>query len=327
MQRQGKTKGQEGYGQGRAAIAWDDDVLLDEADLKERLLGVFRDPAYQPPKLPSTAQQLLAISQKPDVEMDQVVALLEQDEMLAGRVLQVASSAIYAGGAKIESLSGALMRLGLTGLRDLVLAVAMNLRVFRCEAYTGPMERLRAHSQATAHVARVLCQHSAIEGEFAFLCGLLHDVGIAGMLLALGDVPRGTKTPELALVWPAIHQAHSEAGGLMAKLWDFPDDLHHGIDAHHHVNVGDAPHPLAAVTCLADHLATELGFGLLAGDDEKDESDDEAALVAQLTTHVGVDYSGPAALDRAREVLAISPETWSLIEGEAETCLAEMGNA
>lgn len=325
-QRQGKTRDQEGYGQGRAAIAWDDEVLLDDADLVERLLGVFRDPQYQPPKLPGTAQQLLAMSQQPDVELDRVIALLEQDEMLAGRVLQTAGSAAYAGGARIESLSGALMRLGLNGLRDLVVEVAMNLRVFRCEAYTGPMERLRLHGQATAHLARAVCQYSAVEGEFAFLGGLLHDVGIAGILLALGDVPRGAKVPELAVLWPAVDQAHSEAGQRMAALWELPADLQYGIGAHHAVEIEGYPHPLAAAVCLADHLATELGVGLQPEADDKAERDDEAELVATLSTHRHLDRSGPAVLDRARDALGLGAESWTLVEADAERRIAELAS-
>ena len=326
MKRRGKRKGQEGYGQGRAAIAWDDEVLLDEAALVERLLGVFRAPGYQPPKLPGTAQKLLALSQQADVEIDRVIGLLEQDEMLAGKVLQTASSAAYSGGARIESLSGALMRLGLGGLRDLVLEVAMNLRVFRCEAYTGPMERVRLHSQATAHLARTVCQHSSVEGEFGFLCGLLHDVGMAGTLLALGDVPRGAKVPELEMLWPAIHQAHGEAGQRMAELWELPDDLRYGIEAHHQIEVAGHPHPLAAAVCLADHLATELGAGLVGEADDKEEAESEeaAARAAVLTAHGGIDRTGPAKLDRARETLSIDPQIWAAVEREAAKRFAEI---
>ena len=327
MKRQGKRRGEAGYGQGKAVIGADDEVLLGDAELVERLLGVFREPGYQPPKLPGTAQELLEISQQTDVEMERVLSLLEQDEMLAGRVLQTAGSAAYASGAKIESLSGALMRLGLNGLRDLVVEAAMNLRVFRCEAYTAPMERLRLHSQATAHLARIVCQYSAVEGEFAFLGGLLHDVGIAGLFLALGDVPRGKRVPDLAVLWPAIHEAHGEAGSRMAELWELPADLRYGIGAHHAVEIEGYPHPLAAAICLADHLAAELDVGLIPERDEKEASDDEAELAAVLTTHRGIDRSGPAVLDRAREALGLTPESVALIEGEAKQRLAALAES
>lgn len=318
MKRQGKSKHEEGYGRGVAAIAFDDDVLIDEEALKERLLEVFRKPGYEPPELPATAQQVLSLSQKPDVEVEEIVRVLENDEMLAARVLRVAGSSAYAGAMKIDSLYSAVMRLGLGTLRDLVLQVAMNLRVFRCEAYTAPMERLRLHSQATAHLARTVCKYTSAPAEFAFLCGLLHDVGFAGLLLALGDVPKKKAPPDLAVLWPAIDAAHTEAGAAMAKLWDFPAELPFVLDAHHRVEIEGYPHPLAAAVCLADHLASQLGYGLVPGEDGKGLQDEA------LATHHHTDRTGPVALDRAREALGITPQSWGLIEEEAESRLADL---
>lgn len=318
MKRRGKSRHEEGYGRGEAAIALDDDVLIDEEALKERLLGVFRAPGYEPPELPSTAQQVLSLSQDPDVEVDAVVGLLETDEMLAARVLRVAGSSVYAGASKIDSLSSAVMRLGLRTLRDVALQVAMNLRVFRCEAYTAPMERLRLHSQASAHLARTVCKYTSAPAEFAFLCGLLHDVGIAGLLVALGDVPRNEVPPDLAVLWPAIHAAHTEAGAIMAKLWDFPAELPYVLEAHHRVEIDGYAHPLAAVACLSDHLASELGAGMVPGEDDKGTPDEA------LRTHHHTDRTGPVVLDRAREALGITAQSWTLIESEAETRLADL---
>ncbi len=324
MKRRGKSKHEEGYGRGEASIDVDDDVLLDEEALRERMLATFRAPDFSPPELPSTAQQVLSLSQSPDVEIDKVVELLENDEMLAARVLRVASSPAYAGAAKIESLSGALMRLGLLTVRDVVLQVAMNLRVFRCDAYEAPMARLKQHSQATAHLCRVVCKYSsAVEAEFAFLCGLLHDVGIAGILLALGEAPRRKKPPDLSVLWPAIHGAHGEAGALMAKLWDLPAELPWVLGAHHRVEIEGYPHPLAGVVCIADHLAAELGAGLVPPAGDEDEAG-EVDPCAGLETHPGTDRSGPVALDRAREALGLTGATWELIEKDAAEQLERM---
>lgn len=320
FKRRGKSKHEEGYGRGEASIAIDDDVLIDEEALQERLLGVFRAPGYEPPELPATAQQVMALSQNPDVQIDEVVELLENDPMLAARVLRVASSAIYAGATKIESLHSAVMRLGLSAVRDVVMQVAMNLRVFRCEAYAASMERLRLHSQATAHLSRIVCKYASVEGEFAFLCGLLHDVGIAGILVALGDVPKKKKAPDLAVLWPAIHAAHGEAGAQMASLWDLPPELLFVLEAHHRVEVEGFNHPMAAAVALADHIASELGFGLVPPDDAKDE--DEA-----LATHPGTDRTGPVALDRAKEALQLTPQAIELIEQEAAERLEQLRDA
>ncbi len=44
--KRGKKKGEEGYGQGKAAIAEGDDVLLDEEAMVEKLLGMIESPDY-----------------------------------------------------------------------------------------------------------------------------------------------------------------------------------------------------------------------------------------------------------------------------------------
>lgn len=322
IKRRGKSRGEEGYGRGVAAIAWDDEVLMDDTALTDRLLEVFRAPGYQPPKLPSTAQQLLAVSQRPDVAMAEVTALLEQDEMLTARVVGLASSAAYASAGKLGSLQEVLMRLGLKTLRDLVLEITMNMRVFRCDAYAAPMERLRHHSRVTAHLARLVCRYCTIDGEHAFLAGLLHDVGIAGSLLALADVPARKKVPELAVLWPAIDQVHPDAAALMAELWGFPSELPLVLGAHHHVETQGQLHPLAAALCIADDLANQLGAGLAGNEGET--GNDEAALVAMLSTHTTLDRSSPHTLERAYGALSIGTETRDEIEREAEAQLAEL---
>ena len=183
------------YGQGQASLAPDDDLLLDEEELTQRLLATFMDPSYRPPTLPSVATELLSLSQKPDAQLRDITALLEQDTMLTGQVMKLMRSPVYAGAAVVKSLEKAVMRLGLKTLCDLVLEASMNLRVFRSDAYTDTRERLRRHCTATAHLSRIICRYTAIEGDYAFLCGLLHDAGIAGTLIALSEGPRAKHPP------------------------------------------------------------------------------------------------------------------------------------
>ncbi len=315
----GKQRHEEGYGRGEVELDQDDDVLIDEEAIRERILSVFRAPDYQPPTLPSTATQLMALSQNPEVSFDEVVALLERDQMLAARVLKLVRSPIYGGASRIDSLRDALMRLGLNTLRDIVLEAAMNMRVFRSEAYTGPMERLRQHSQAVAITSRIVSKYTPVEGEYAFLCGLLHDVGVAGILVSLADVPKGKAAPDLSILWPAVNGAHAEAGATMAKIWDLPPEIPMVLDAHHRVEIEGYPHPLAATVCIADLVAGELGVGFVPGDGE-DAKDD----LAGLATHPTMDATGPVAVERAREALGLTDATLELIRNDAAEQLAEL---
>ena len=304
------------YGQGRASLALDDDVLLDEEELTQRLLATFRGDSYRPPLLPSVATELLSLSQKPDVEIRDITALLEQDTMLTGRVMKLMRSPVYAGTAAVKSLHQAVLRLGLKTLCDLVLEVAMNLRVFRSKAYADTMERLRRHSTATAHLSNIICRYTAIEGDYAFLCGLLHDAGIAGTLIALSE-GRGSKPPpDLIAIWPAVHRMHAEATAQMAKLWGLPPEVQLVLMAHHRVLIDGYPHPLAATVCLADEIAHELGLGILPT--EKTEETSLELEQACLQSHTQIDRSSERTLACARESLRLTDPQLELIQRDAE---------
>ena len=319
----GKKKTEEGYGRGEHSIDLDDDVLIDEAAIKERILAAFNAPDYRPPTLPSTALELVRLSSDNEVAFDDVVSLLERDSMLAGRVLRIAQSPVYAGAAQVQSLRDALVRLGLTTLRDLVLEVAMNLRVFRAPAYAGPMERIRRHCNATGHLSRLVSRYTPIEAEYAFLCGLLHDVGTACILIALGDVPRGKAAPDLSVLWPAIDGTHEEAAGLITKLWNLPPEIPLVVAAHHCVLIEGYAHPMAATVCLAERLADDLGLGLVPRRNGEGENEKPADL-ADLEIHDQTDRSSDITVERAREALQINDQTMQLIEREAVECIESL---
>ena len=317
----GKSKGEAGYGQGRAFIAEGDDVLLDKESMVETLLACLNAPDYRPPTLPSVALDLMNLSQKSDVDIDEVVSLIEKDSLIAGRILKLVQSPVYSGVTPLSSLRDALMRLGLNTLRDLVMEMAMNLKVFRSADYADTMELLKRHSSATAHLCKLVSKYTPVEGDFAFLAGLLHDVGIAGTLLALSERKGKRKAPpDLIAIWPAVDEVHQHAATLMAEQWGLPSELKLPIASHHQVMIQGEAHPLAATVALANELAHEFGWGVLPKEDgdllEMTELERDCVL-----SHTQVDRSSESTLERSREVLKLTDEQMTLIRDEAPSVL------
>ncbi len=305
------------YGLGEHTFDSDALGLIDDGELTERLLRTFQSPDYRPPRLPAVATQLLSMSQDPDVEFEDIERLLEQDSALAGEMLSVARSAFYSGQRQVVSLREALVRLGLAKLRGVVMQAAMTARVFRSSSYKACMEHLQEHSRATAHLSRIVSSYTPIAEEHAFLCGLLHDVGIAGILLVLGDTQRGKQPPELNVLWPAIDAAHAEAGARMIEHWGLPAEIAMAVGAHHTVRIEGFDHPLAATVCLAEALTAELGMAFTPPTEEK--GNEEADLVAAcLADGVGVDRSDPVVVERSQEALALTETTMDLIRTAAQ---------
>jgi HD-like signal output (HDOD) protein len=236
-------------------------AALDRPAVHVRLLRLFASTSYRPPVLPAVALELVQLSHQPSVHFDELVALLERDPVLAAKVLSIAQSAIYAPRSPILSLKGALVRLGLATVRDLVVEAALRVRVFRVPGYEEVMERLARHSTATAHLMRLVCRRTAIAADYAFLCGLLHDVGIAACLLALSDDARGGLVP-LGAVEAVLDEVHEEASGLVTRLWGLPAEIQGVVATHHQVEVGGTPHPVNAALVVAEELAVGLDAGM-----------------------------------------------------------------
>lgn len=299
------------YGLGEHSFDADRLGLMDENELTERLVRTFSEPGYSPPRLPAVATEMLALTQQRDVEFSAIESLLEKDAVLAGEVICLARSAHYSRVRPVTTLREALVRVGLRQLQDVVMQAAMNMRVFRSKAYAKCMERLRNHSNCTAHLCRIVSRYTPMGDEQAFLCGLLHDVGIAGILLSLGDVKRGQSVPDLGSLWPAIDRAHTRAGAKMVELWNLPSEISGVVGIHHDASLNGVDHPMAAIVCLAESLTSELNMGL-APESESQLKD------FGLHVHARVDYSGENSIARACHVLGLDESKLDLVRSDAQ---------
>ncbi len=266
----------------------DDPGMVDEQEVKIRLLRVFRAPEYSPPVLPAVALEILQLSQRPNVSFREVANVLEKDGLLTAQVLKIAQSPLFAGRQDVTSIQQAMVRLGLRTVRDLVIQVALNAKVFRCSAYQGSMDRLRRHATAVAHLARIISKYTTFDSEYAFLCGLLHDVGIAAALIALAEDGH-PHPPSIDEVASAVVAVHEEAAGLVAAQWGLPPDVQLVLKVHHRRTASGQMHPVAALISMADDLANKLGFGFgVTGEGPTVEPSMEPVLCRKVTSALGL---------------------------------------
>jgi len=163
------------------------------------------------------------------------------------------------------------------------------------------MDELRRHSVAVAHLSRLVGREAGVTDQSAFICGLLHDVGIAASLIALVETcPAGEKVPSFEEIWPAVSEVHQKAGGLLASTWNFPSEVTLVIECHHDFMISGNPHPLAAVVCLADWAASELGLGFM-----NEQSEEDGARVLDA---LGLDAS------RAQKILEKASKTLERVQ-------------
>jgi putative nucleotidyltransferase with HDIG domain len=225
------------------------------------LMETFTDPNYRPPPLPNVAIQLMDLANRDNASIERVVRLLEQDEMLAGSVMRLIGSPLYAARTRIRSLREAVVRLGVRTVRDLVFEAALSQGVFCIPEYGETIEQIRRHSTVTAYIARIVCRNAGVDGEHAFLCGLLHDIGFAGLLFAVSNV-EADATPPLIQLWPDIDRLHEQASRQITEVWKLPLELQEIVGHHHHLHTGETSHVAAAIS-IADRLSERFGASVI----------------------------------------------------------------
>jgi HD-like signal output (HDOD) protein len=224
--------------------------------LRQQLSKTFDDPTYRPPPLASVALELQAVASRDDVDLEHVVRLLEKDQMLAGAVMRLVGSPLYAGRGPVRSLADAVLRLGIRTVRDTVFEAAIKKSVASAPLpeLGEVMARIGLHGTATAYLSRIVCRHARMHDEQAFMCGLLHDVGFFALLFSVTR-KKSQDMPPLAELWPEIDALHEHASRVVTKAWGLPNELSVVVGAHHHEHTGPSARVAAAVN-VADFLSS-----------------------------------------------------------------------
>jgi putative nucleotidyltransferase with HDIG domain len=209
------------------------------------------------PVLPDTACRVLARCRDEHCDLRELAELVTHDQALAAHVLRVANSVAYAPKTPIQSLQRAIGRLGLSTVCDIAIAVAIKQRVFAVQGHEPRIRELWQHSAATACYAQDVAQLLGRDREGAFLCGLLHDVGMPIVLQAACDVAPPPHEAPLALgaLEAAMAAFHAEFGVLLAQRWRLGGRVESAIQHHHDPVAAKPGREDVLVVTLADELA------------------------------------------------------------------------
>lgn len=246
-------------GWGAVNVGVDAAPSIDRNDVARRLADVLDDPNWSPPVLPEVAARLIETTRNPNASVAEVAHILKGDPTLAAQLLRRANSAAYAAKIKAQTVCDAAVRVGIQGVRNLALEIALSMRIFRAEGYQPFADALRRHSVASAYLTGMVCRYAGINKEEAFLCGLLADMGLAVGLMVLGERTRGLKRPDLSFVWPSLIEVHEELSARMATRWNLAPETALVLANHHRLTIDGEVHPMIAVVMVSSGLAEKLG--------------------------------------------------------------------
>ncbi len=123
-------------------------------------------------------EYVIALTRSSTSTVEDIASAIRQDQVLALQILRVANSSFYQRGRVAKDLIEATQRIGLTAIRNAVIAI-LTIEHFENMTESGLVpQRFWEHSLATAALAEMLGEAvSSKQADQLFLAGLLHDVG------------------------------------------------------------------------------------------------------------------------------------------------------
>lgn len=197
--------------------------LISKADIREGL--------KQLPGLSPAVQAILPRFGDDAFDAHELASLVSQDPLLAARVLRLANSPFYGLTRQVGSLREAVVILGFSNIRGLVLSAGL--------ISTFSDTRASARSLATAAAAGALAKSLRLDHGMALTAGLLHNLGelLLGHFApvqwhALDDESMEMGGVRLARERQVFGFDHCELGADIVGQWRFPASIQSAIRLH-----------------------------------------------------------------------------------------------
>jgi HD-like signal output (HDOD) protein len=238
-------------------------------------LTIRRLLSIQPIDLPvfhPIALKLIHLLSDCNFTIDELASTANDDQALAGQILNMANSSSYSGRVKVETIKDALIRLGAHHVSNLAMAASQAaLHASHNGTVNAIMQELWLHSHGCAVGCRWVAMNTGHRGlaEQAYLAGLLHDVGKLYLIKALERITNtgvALAALERELLLEIFGELHVEQGTRLMEHWSMPAVYRAAVDKHSDERFDPADMVLVIVR-LVNAATRTCGLSLGAGPD------------------------------------------------------------
>ena len=237
---------------------------LEGTDLKRKILGSIKDL----PPMPKIIYKAREVMANPKSGFKEIAEVIETDQAIAAKVLQVANSAYYGLSGMVSSIHQATVVLGHKTLEQLITMVsATSLLGSNLKGYRMGSGALWQHSLAVALCSRAIAKDRApsLEND-AFSVGLIHDAGKLALdrylLERSAQVDQALKTgiTFLEVEKQVLGFDHTELASDLCAKWKLPENHVNAMRYHHEPSASDG-NQLAFIVHTANYIAQECNIG------------------------------------------------------------------
>ncbi len=224
--------------------------------------------------LPHVAIRVTRMINSESTTMQDFEQVIKLDPILVMRLLKLVNSPFFSLANKVDSISKAVVFIGMKNLRNLVAVEALR-DLFKSKGKEDGFSRqnLWMHSATVAILAQMISNRIfGIEDEDVFLAGIIHDIGLIVEDQLVGDLLRqacaltvAEKKPLIESEGEIIETNHCKVGNLLCFEWNLPDEVLKAIKFHHRHDIKYPIPSVISILQLAEYIAEKMKYGAIPG--------------------------------------------------------------
>lgn len=244
--------------------------IMTSSHLKEVVSGIGSLPS-----LPALYCRLQELLREPEVSIDALGELIEQDIAMSAKLLQLVNSSFFGLYKKVESPGRAVKLLGIDTIKILTLGVQV-FSELKISSSVISFEDLWEHSILVAQCSKKIALETSDDMEFVnncFIAGMLHDIGrlllvskMSGTYLSLIETATNNNLQLIVEEMQQYSATHGDIGSYLVGLWGFTGDIVEAVAFHNDLGAYPSDSFTAAlVVHLADFFYYEHSPGKTLG--------------------------------------------------------------
>ncbi len=231
-----------------------------ESDIFEQILKDHRELS----SLPQTLSEVVRVIKDENSSAQDLAEVLSRDPALSVKVLRIVNSPFYGMAREVTTLTQAVVTIGIRA----VSALALSTSIYDITGqWNSSIDRLRfwRHSLEVAIACRMIAETIKYpRPEEAFVCGLLHDIGLLVLEKSFPDKFKSVwKSVECGEDLIELEQnfwstSHTRVGQFLLEQWKIPSVLCDAVGQHHNdfpPGEDDPEFLLGQVVALADSIS------------------------------------------------------------------------
>ncbi len=262
--------------------------------------------------LPHIVGTVTRLINDPESTMKDLEEVIKMDPILVSRLLRLVNSPYYGLVQSVDSIGRAVAFLGMKNLHNLVVTDALkNIFIGAEVTPVFSKKKLWMHCAAVAILSKMIAERIfGINGDDAFLCGILHDFGllVEEQLyqknfheICFSSSSTGTL---LDLEQQAFATDHCQICYIMTLDWKMPVGIQQAIRDHHLQKSDIEPSSLTGIIQIAEYISGQMSMATLPDlvmeisppliNHLQENADEYTVLIEDL----------PEEMDRAQELYA-----------------------